>query len=96
MICLFRLRQVPTGFYRCCSLMTRSVRTRTPDYFNPVSTFSPLAMALLLPPIVWLRQILVLRTRAKHSAFLKLCPYMKTAPVCQDNGKKKCKKQLYN
>jgi hypothetical protein len=71
-ICLFRLRRAPAGFYRCCGFMNRSERTRTPDDFNPVSTISPLAMALLLPSIVWLRQILVLRTRAKGSAFLYL------------------------
>jgi hypothetical protein len=52
--------------------MNRSVRTRTPDYFNPVYTISPLAMALLLPSIVLLRQILVFKTRAKGSAFLYL------------------------
>jgi hypothetical protein len=71
-LCLFRLRQAPAGFCGRCGLMNRSVRTRTPDYFNPVSTISPLAMALLLPSIVLLRQLLVFKPRAKGSAFLYL------------------------
>jgi len=89
---LFRLRQAPAGFCRRYGLMNRGVRTRTPDDFNPVSTISPLAMALLLPSIVWLRQILVFKTRAKGSAFLYLRPYMKTVPVCQDKGIKKTRR----
>jgi len=32
------------------------------------------------------RQITVLQIRAKDSAFLRRCAYMKTAPICQDKG----------